>query len=149
MARSASKLNPRDKTCRRSRTRTAARAAARIDPVAFPLAPGRRFCHFPTMLVLAAATTLERIQKIPKEIWLTLLVGVVVVVAAVFIFRKLQGANKIWLTIIAAAVVMIVGFQWVYERNEPKFLTPFVDKVAPFFPSKIDYNQNQQKGPKM
>ena len=59
------------------------------------------------MLVLAAATTLERIQKIPKEIWLTLLVGVVVIVAAVFIFRKLQGANKIWLTIIAAAVVMI------------------------------------------
>ncbi|MBL9207416.1 MAG: hypothetical protein JNN01_20210 [Opitutaceae bacterium] len=117
-------------------------------PHAFPLAAGRAICHLPHVLVFAV-TTLDRVQKIPKEIWLTLLIAIAVIVLGVIIFRKLQGANKIWLTIIGAVVVMIVGFQWIYERSEPKFLTPYVDKIAPFFPSKIDYNKNQQKGPKM
>jgi len=100
-------------------------------------------------MLLLAATTLDRVQQIPREIWLTLAVGIAVIVAAVIIFQKLQGANKIWLTIIGAVVFMIVAFQWVYERNEPKFMKPFIDKVAPFFPSKIDYNKNQQKSPGM
>lgn len=29
-----------------------------------------------------------------------------------------------------------VGFQWIWERNEPRFLTPYVNLIAPFFPSK-------------
>lgn len=96
-----------------------------------------------------AVSTLERIQKIPREIWINVGIGVAILIALVFILRKLAGANKIWLTIIIAVVVMIVGFQWIYERNEPKFMSPFVDKIAPFFPSKIDYNKAPQKGPKM
>jgi cytochrome c biogenesis protein CcdA len=100
-------------------------------------------------MLLAAITVVDRLQKIPKEVWITLGLAVGIIVALVIIFRKLQGANKIWLTIITGVVVSIVGFQWIYERNEPKFLTPFVQKIAPFFPSKIDYNKNQQKSPGM
>jgi cytochrome c biogenesis protein CcdA len=100
-------------------------------------------------MLFAAITVVDRLQKIPKEVWITLGLTIGIIVALVIIFRKLQGANKIWLTIIAGVVVSIVGFQWIYERNEPKFLTPFVQKIAPFFPSKIDYNKNQQKSPGM
>ena len=101
-----------------------------------------------SMLPLALSA-MERAQKIPKEIWINVAIGIGILIAVVFLFRKLAGANKIWLSIIITVVVVIVGFQWVYERNEPKFMTPFIEKVAPFFPSKIDYNKTQQKGPKM
>ena len=43
--------------------------------------------------------------------------------------------NKFVLFAVIVVVVMVVGFTWVYERNEPKFMTPFIDSIAPFFPT--------------
>jgi hypothetical protein len=37
----------------------------------------------------------------------------------------------------------VVGFQWVYERNEPKFMSSTIDKIAPYFPKKIQYREYQ------
>jgi hypothetical protein len=49
-------------------------------------------------------------------------------------------------------VIFVVGtvvfFSWVYNRNEPKFLTPIIEKIAPFFPSAGAYNAKQQTQPK-
>jgi len=42
----------------------------------------------------------------------------------------------------------VVFFSWVYNRNEPKFLTPIVEKIAPFFPSAGAYNAKQATSPK-
>lgn len=102
----------------------------------------------PSMLLLAASA-LSRVKDIPPEVWKYVAITVVAIIALVVIVRKLAGTNKIWLTIIAGVVISIVGFQCVYERNEPKFLTPIVDKIAPFFPSKIDYNATQKKDVKI
>jgi hypothetical protein len=44
-------------------------------------------------------------------------------------------------------VVSILFFSWVYNRNEPKWLTPVVEKIAPFFPTAGAYNNKQHKGP--
>ena len=41
-----------------------------------------------------------------------------------------------------------VGFNWIYERNEPAFLTPIVEKIAPFFPAKDSYGAKQKTQPK-
>jgi hypothetical protein len=49
---------------------------------------------------------------------------------------------------VGIVVVSSLGFNWVYERNEPKFMTPFVEKIAPFFPSKTSYTTKQQTAPK-
>jgi uncharacterized membrane protein YGL010W len=57
--------------------------------------------------------------------------------------------NKVVLAVIVFVVVVIMGFSWVYERNEPAFLTPLVEKIAPFFPSKGSYGNQQKAGPKM
>jgi hypothetical protein len=38
----------------------------------------------------------------------------------------------------------VVGFQWIYERNEPKWATPVVEKLANFFPSKGQYAERQR-----
>ncbi len=101
------------------------------------------------LMLLLAASALSRVKEIPPEVWKYVAITVVAIIALVLIVRKLAGTNKIWLTIIAGVVISIVGFQCVYERNEPKFLTPIVDKIAPFFPSKIDYNATQKKDVKM
>ncbi len=100
-------------------------------------------------MLLLAAGALSRIKDIPPEIWKFVAIGVGAIVAIVIVMRKLAGSNKIWLTIIGAVVFMLVGFQWIYNRNEPKFLTPVISKIAPFFPSKIDYYEVQKKDTKI
>ncbi len=96
-----------------------------------------------------AAGALSRIKDVPPDIWKFIAIGVGILAAIVIVMRKLAGANKIWLTIIGAAAFMMVGFQWIYNRTEPKFLTPVISKIAPFFPSKIDYYQVQKKDTKL
>ena len=53
--------------------------------------------------------------------------------------------------VIAGVLILVVGavvfFSWVYNRNEPKFLTPIVRSVAPFFPSAGAYATKQQQAP--
>ena len=55
---------------------------------------------------------------------------------SIVLIRSISQMNKLLLTFTIFLVVTLVGFHWVYERNEPKFLTPFVEAVAPFFHSK-------------
>ncbi len=56
--------------------------------------------------------------------------------------------NKIVAGVIVFVVVTVVFFSWVYNRNEPKFMTPIVEKIAPFFPSAGAYSSKQQTQPK-
>ena len=98
-------------------------------------------------LATAAAnqTALDKLKEIPPAFWLKIGVAVLVVVVAVVALRKLAGANKIVLAIVVLLVGSIVGFNWIYERNEPAWATPFVEKVAQFFPAKDSYNTTQKK----
>ena len=51
--------------------------------------------------------------------------------------------NKIIAAVIVFVVCTVVFFSWVYNRNEPAFLTPFVSRLAPFFPSAGSYASKQ------
>jgi hypothetical protein len=100
------------------------------------------------MLFLATAeTTIEKLKRVPPEFWWKVGLVVLCLMAFVIILQKVAHMNKIVLTIIVFVVVTIVGFNWIYERNEPKFLTPLVDKIAPFLPSKGSYGAKQQQIP--
>ena len=56
--------------------------------------------------------------------------------------------NKLIASIILFVAGTIVFFSWVYNRNEPKFMTPIVEKIAPFFPSAGSYASKQGTMPK-
>jgi apolipoprotein N-acyltransferase len=101
------------------------------------------------MLFIAAATatTLDKLKKVPPDFWWKLGLVIAALVVAVLILRKVAGMNKMVLAIIIFVVVTIIGFNWIYERNEPAFLTPIVNKIAPFFPSKGSYNAKQATQP--
>lgn len=107
-----------------------------------------------SMLFLAAAAAtaatpppLEKLKHIPPEFWWKLGLVVLGIVVAVIVLRKLAGMNKVVMAIVVFVVVTVVGFNWIYERNEPAFLTPVIDKVAPFLPSKGSYNAKQATSP--
>lgn len=99
------------------------------------------------MMLLLAASALETAQKIPPATWVKLGIGIAAFVIAIIILRKVAQMNKIVLGVIVFVVVSIVFFSWIYNRNEPKWLTPVVEKIAPFFPSAGSYSNKQQKAP--
>lgn len=88
---------------------------------------------------LLAVTALDKIKTLPPEVWLKIVIAVGAFVLTIFLFRRLLKMNKIIASIIVFVVGTIVFFSWVYNRNEPKFLTPIVEKIAPFFPSAGSY----------
>jgi hypothetical protein len=90
-------------------------------------------------MLLFALTTIEKLKQVPRSFWIIALLVILGLVAAVIILRKMMHMNKIVAGIILAVVLVLVGFNWIYERNEPKFLTPIVDAIAPFFPAKGSY----------
>lgn len=99
------------------------------------------------MLLFAAAaapTAMEKLQKVPPAFWLKLGIAVVALIVAVILLRKVAQMNKIVLTIIVLVVFSTIGFSWIYERNEPAWATPVVEKLAGFFPSKGSYDSKQQ-----
>lgn len=100
----------------------------------------------PTVLI-AATTTLDKLQKIPPAFWLKVGIAVVAIIVVVIALRKLLQVNKI----IVGAVLFIVGglmfFNWIYYRTEPKVLTPLFNRIAPFFPSAGAYDAKQSTTP--
>jgi len=99
-------------------------------------------------MLLFAVTALEKLKTLPPDIWLK--IGVVVggFIIAILVFRRVMKMNKIIAGVIVFVVVTVVFFSWVYNRNEPKFLTPLVERVAPFFPSAGAYANKQQTAPR-
>jgi len=87
-------------------------------------------------MLFFALTTMEKLQRVPVEFWLRIVMIIAVFALSIVLIRGLSQVNKVVLTVCVFVIVTVLGFSWVYERNEPAFMTPYIDKVAPFFPSK-------------
>ena len=97
---------------------------------------------------LLAVTAVEKLKTLPPDVWLKIGAAVGAFILAVLIFRRVMKMNKL----IAGIIVLVAGsiffFSWIYNRNEPKFMTPIVEKLAPFFPSAGSYQSKQGSQPK-
>ena len=87
-------------------------------------------------LITGQQAAAEKLQQIPTEFWVKIGLGILVIVVTVILLRKIAKANKLMLTVGVFLVVTIVGFNWIYERNEPTWATPAIQWLAGFFPSK-------------
>ncbi len=96
---------------------------------------------------LLAVTALEKLKNQPLEIWLKVGIAVLAVLVVVFVVPRILQMNKVIAGVLIFVVGAVVFFSWVYNRNEPKFLTPIVRLVAPFFPSAGAYATKQQQSP--
>jgi ABC-type enterochelin transport system permease subunit len=99
-------------------------------------------------MLLLAASALEKMQTLKPEVWLKIGIAVVAFIATVLILRRVMRMNKVIAGVVVFVVGTVVFFSWVYNRNEPKFLTPIVEKIAPFFPSAGAYDNKQKNTPK-
>jgi hypothetical protein len=95
------------------------------------------------MLLIAAiaapaahATTLDKLKAIPPDFWMRLGLAVLVVIATVFFLRKIAKMNKVVLAVVVFLMVTVVGFNWIYQRDEPAWATPAVGFLSGFFPTK-------------
>jgi glucan phosphoethanolaminetransferase (alkaline phosphatase superfamily) len=96
---------------------------------------------------LLAESAVEKLRTLGPDVWLKIIAAFAVVVIGFFVIRQVLKMNKIIAGVVTFVVVSVVFFSWVYNRNEPKFLTPFVDRIAPFFPTAGAYNAKQQGAP--
>jgi uncharacterized membrane protein HdeD (DUF308 family) len=98
------------------------------------------------MLILAVANTAtiaDRLRVIPLDFWLKLGLGVLTIVAAIVLLRKLAHMNKLVLTVVSGLAITFLGFSWIYERNEPTWASPVVNVLSGFFPSKGKIEQKK------
>lgn len=91
-------------------------------------------------MLLLATTTLEKLQAVPTRFWINAAIFIIGGWIAIMLLRHAARMNKMVLTMIIVVVMTTVGFQWIWERNEPRFLTPYINLIAPFFPSKGSFN---------
>lgn len=99
-------------------------------------------------MLLLAVTAVEKLKTLKPEVWLKIGIAVGAFVLAILLWRRIMKMNKIIAGVVVFVVCTVVFFSWVYNRNEPRFLTPLVNKIAPFFPSAGSYDTKQQSTPK-
>ncbi|MSU50593.1 MAG: hypothetical protein EXS37_16155 [Opitutus sp.] len=92
------------------------------------------------MQILAVATAnltaIEKLQQIPTDFWVKLVLGVFAIFATVVFLRKVAKVNKVVLGVGIFLFAAFAGSNWIYERNEPKWATPVVQWLGGFFPTK-------------
>lgn len=105
----------------------------------------------PLLLATAAekVTPFQKLQNVSGQFWIKVILVFVVLAVAIAVFKWISGMNKIILIIICFVVMGVLGFNWIYERNEPSFLTPIIEPIANsgFFPQKDAYYGKQQQDP--
>lgn len=92
------------------------------------------------MLAAASASDLPAftvVREVPVDFWLRLALAIALIVAVVIFTRKLSRANPIILGVVVFVAVTMIGFSWIYERDEPAWATPAVRWLAGYFPSKV------------
>ena len=89
------------------------------------------------LLAVSHAPALDRMRQIPTEFWSKVGLGILIVVAAVIVLRKVAKVNPVVLSIGLLIAGTTIGFNWIHERNEPKWATPAVQIIAGFFPGKV------------
>lgn len=89
--------------------------------------------HIP---IAAAETTLSKIQSVPTDVWLKIGMAMLALIALVIVLRKVAHMNKLILAIVVALICSFVGFNWIYQGNEPDWARPVVQTLQKFFPTK-------------
>lgn len=106
-------------------------------------------------MLLLAATALEKVKGVPPMFWVKTAAVLIGFIVAIILIQKVWHMNKLVLALIIFVAGSILGFTWVYERNEPAFMTPLIGWIADsgFFPTKggtdlRSLNEDGTKGPK-
>ena len=96
-------------------------------------------------VILAAAaepSVWQQLERVPKQTWINIGICIVAIVVLVKVWGALKRFNDYAPFFAVAVAGALIFFYWVYERSEPRFLSPVVDRIAPFFPSRGKQQEN-------
>ena len=79
----------------------------------------------------------ESLQPLNSQPWFQYALGVIGALFAYSVFRTLSKLPKLVMYPIIGATCVIICINWVCYRNESEMLTPIVDAIAPWLPSKV------------
>ena len=98
--------------------------------------------ELPLPYVLAV---LDKLRQIPLQFWINLGLCALALIIVVRSWRALREINSFmpWLGAMIAGV-MILSY-WTYNRNEPRFLTPLVDKLTLVLPTKAKHEADLER----
>ena len=82
-----------------------------------------------------AVSAIEKIRHLPKKNLVNLGLVALLVLVVIVLFKVAARMNKFVLGIIILVTLMVLMLTWVHERNEPKFLSPIIDAIAPYVPN--------------
>ena len=89
---------------------------------------------------LAALEWSKVTEKLPPQFLQKTGLFLLVILMLVLVVKIFRSSNKILLSIVLCATMGILFFSWIYNRNEPAFLTPIIEPLSQFFPTK-DYEK--------
>jgi di/tricarboxylate transporter len=83
----------------------------------------------------------EKLQTVPTATWVSLGITILVLFVLVRMWKALREINEFvpWIVLILVGGSVIL--YWTYERTEPKLLSPVMDFLAQYLPSKIQYKE--------
>ena len=87
-------------------------------------------------MILLALTTMEKLQRVPLAFWMKAIAAIALFILGILLLRRIAGMNKVILGGVIFIALTLWGFTWIYERNEPAWATPVVERLAGFLPSK-------------
>ena len=100
---------------------------------------------FSVPFLAAAPTTADKLRQIPTQAWINLAICILAVVLVIRTWHALKKFNDYAPWFGAALAGSFIMFYWVYERTEPPFMTPIVEKLTFFMPSKSHQEQQLDK----
>ncbi|HUR59362.1 MAG TPA: hypothetical protein VM029_16725 [Opitutaceae bacterium] len=85
---------------------------------------------------------LAQVWKLIKSLFaeqhfLTILCAFVAVMMTISFYRFLKGISPALVYFVLFLILAILILHWTQTRTEPAFLKPFIDRLAPFFPSAV------------
>ena len=83
--------------------------------------------------------TNEIVGNIPDSDWLRFGILLLILLTALQTVRLVTRVNRALLLVLFVVGGAGLFSSWVHNRNEPSFLTPVVDVVAPWFPAQLRY----------
>ena len=72
-----------------------------------------------------------------EQHFLTILCAFVAVLMTLSFYRFLKGISPALVYFVLLLILAILLLHWTHTRTEPAFLSPFIDWLAPFFPSAV------------
>ena len=80
----------------------------------------------------------EKIQELfEQHNFITIVCAFFALMMTISFYKFLKSISPALVAFVLLLIIVLIIMHWTFTRTEPEFLTPFIDWLAPFFPSAV------------